>query len=64
MKNVFNVLGSIGQWVAFVVMSFGIIVEVRLGADTGFIAITVGSCLFAVFTKIRYYGTKNRKKHK
>lgn len=61
MKNVFNVFGSIGQWLAFVLCTFGIVIEVKYMASLGFLSITIGSVLFAVFTKVKYYKTNSKK---
>ena len=61
MKNVTTVLGNLGQWTACFVITVGIIVEIRYGADIGYISITTGSLLFAIFTKIKYYKSKAEK---
>lgn len=46
-------IGIFGQWLAGVVCGVGIGVEIALGADLGYILITVGSILYATFTKLR-----------
>jgi len=55
-KNVKNIIANSGQWLACVLLSLGIVIEVVMSADIGYISITVGSLVFAVFTKVKYYG--------
>lgn len=47
-------LGSIGQWGAFFLCLTGLYIEIAYGADFGYICITFGSLLLAVFTKIKH----------
>jgi len=46
-------LGIVGQWIAGVICGAGVGIELTLGADVGYVAITVGAVLFAAFTKLR-----------
>jgi len=46
----------IGQWAALFALSVGIAIEIRYGAEFGFMAITVGAILFAVATKVKVIG--------
>ena len=46
-------IGIVGQWIAGVLCGTGIGIEIGYGADIGFVLITVGSVLFAGFTKLR-----------
>lgn len=69
MKKTVSYLAMGGQWFAGVLLLIGIIIEVFYMANLGFIAITVGACTFAIFTKIRelYYKAlshKNQNKNK
>lgn len=53
------VFGCSGQWLAAVVAFAGIFIELCFRAHIGYILITLGSFLFAFFTKLRYYSMKN-----
>lgn len=55
-RDVKNVVANSGQWLACCLLSLGIVIEVVMSADIGYISITVGSLVFAVFTKLKYYG--------
>lgn len=57
MKNA-HLIGSLGQWLGGLVSAFGIGFEIASGAHFGYVLITTGSVLFAVFTKLRYYRSK------
>jgi|GEM_PF-2303500 len=46
-------IGILGQWFAGVVVGVGIGIEVALQADLGFLAISLGSLVYAAMTKIR-----------
>lgn len=48
-----NISGIIGQWVGMVMVICGILIEVSMGAEIGFAAITAGSLVWAIATKIR-----------
>ena len=61
MKNAVTIIGNAGQWAACVAISAGIFIEILYHADIGYIAITGGSLLFAIFTKVKYYKTKTAK---
>lgn len=50
-----TLIGNLGQWTAMVVVTFGICIELRYKANLGFVLITVGSLIFAVATKVKYY---------
>ena len=52
----FYILGSIGQWAAFVLLFGGIAIEIHYQADIGFIAITGGSILMCLVTKLKEIG--------
>lgn len=43
----------VGQWVAAAICAGGIGIEVVMGADLGYVLITVGAVAFAVVTKFR-----------
>lgn len=53
MKSKF--IGNLGQWLAVVLVSAGIVIEVYYGAHIGFVFLTGGSLAFAIGTKIKYY---------
>ena len=46
-------IGIVGQYGALVMVGFGILYEVVTGAHTGYIVLTTGAWLVALFTKIR-----------
>jgi hypothetical protein len=46
-------IGILGQWFAGVIVGVGIGIEVALQADLGFLAISLGSLVYAAMTKIR-----------
>lgn len=48
-----NNIGIIGQWVGMLAVICGILIEVSMGAHFGFCAITAGSLVWAIATKIR-----------
>jgi len=43
----------LGQWVAAIMVGIGIGVEFALGANIGFVLVTLGALLFAIATKLR-----------
>lgn len=51
----FGMVGLVGQWLGLVCLGIGIGIEVVMKAHIGFLAITIGSMLFAVGTKYRYH---------
>jgi len=52
------------QLLCIFLVIFGIIIEFIYNANVGFLAITIGSLLFALTTKIEnYYLTKGSKTH-
>ena len=53
---VWYVLGSIGQWLACVLLAGGIGVEIYYRSHVGYLAITLGSVLFALATKLKTGG--------
>ena len=61
MKNANAIIGNLGQWVACCAISVGIFLEVLYRANIGYVAITGGSLLFAIFTKVKYYKAKPTK---
>jgi len=50
------IFGVIGQWAAFCALGAGIAIEIRYGADIGFMGITIGSVLLAGATKVKVIG--------
>ena len=52
----FIIMGSIGQWLALIATSGGIIIENIYEADVGFLCITSGSVLWGLFTKLKLIG--------
>lgn len=46
-------VGIIGQWSGGVLVGISLGYEVATGADLGLIGITLGSLLYAAFTKLR-----------
>jgi len=58
------IIGSIGQWVGMVAVAAGIAIELQLGADIGFVAITIGTVAYAVATKfVELYWKAEVRKH-
>ena len=55
-------LANFGQWLGMCLLLVGVIVEVYTGADVGYMAITIGSAVFAIWTKIKYYVIDQDKK--
>lgn len=51
-------IANFGQWAASFFLLGGILVEVSYRAHAGFILITLGSAMFALFTKIKYHKRK------
>jgi len=56
------ITGSIGQWLGIVFLGVGIGVEISLHADYGYLLITIGSAVFAIATKYKYYNKQHRKR--
>lgn len=54
MKTVKTFIGDCGQWVSGVICGSGILIEVLLKSDIGFVIITLGAVLFAVSTWFKY----------
>lgn len=48
-------IGSAGQWLAVLIVTAGIAIEIKYEADLGFVLITAGSLILALATKIKYY---------
>jgi len=46
-------IGIFGQWLGGVLVGIGVGIELSLGADIGYVVITLGSLLYAAATKIR-----------
>ena len=46
-------IGIFGQWLGGVIVGIGVGIELSLGADIGYVIITLGSLLYAAATKIR-----------
>jgi len=44
---------SLGQWCAGVIVGAGIGVEIAMQADLGYLLISIGSLLYAAFTKLK-----------
>jgi hypothetical protein len=53
MKNDLKTLSILGQWLAVLLFSCGIFIEIIYHADFGFLVITCGGFVFSVFTKIK-----------
>lgn len=51
-------IGELGQWVGMATSIAGLVIEIALGADIGFVLITVGSLAWASATKVKYYRRK------
>ena len=47
-----EISGMIGQWVGAIAVISGIFIEIVMGADIGYIAITAGSFCYAIATKL------------
>ena len=45
------IIGSLGQWAGLLAISVGVAIELRLGADIGFLIITAGTAVYAIATK-------------
>ena len=58
MKTDRELIGIIGQWLACLLVTAGIIVEVAYGAHVGFVFITAGGVVLALATKIKYHRGK------
>lgn len=58
MKRDFKIVGCVGQWLALVSCVVGIVIEIKYGANIGYIAITAGSLIFSIATKIKCEGLK------
>lgn len=58
MKSAY-LISSLGQWVGGLVSAFGIGFEIASGAHFGYVLITTGSVLFAIFTKLKYHRRKS-----
>lgn len=56
---VYFLIGVIGQWIAAIVAGFGIAIEIHYGADIGFLAITIGSVVFGISTKLKVTGKEH-----
>ena len=54
MKTLKSFLGGLGQWIAGGICLSGILIEISARAYAGFIFITLGSVMFAIFTKVKY----------
>ena len=52
-KEKIEKLGIFGQWLAGVMVGIGVGIEIGMGADLGYVLITLGSLLYAIFTKLR-----------
>ena len=52
----FYLFGSIMQWISCCVLAVGIGIEIHYEANIGFLAITLGSAIFAAATKTRAAG--------
>jgi len=46
-------IGIVGQWIAGAISGAGLGYEIAVGADVGFVMITLGSIMFAGATKLR-----------
>ena len=46
--------GDLAQWLGIATIIAGIVIEFKMGANLGFIAITLGSVIFAIGTKVKH----------
>jgi hypothetical protein len=51
--NKLDRIGIVGQWFGGTICGMGVGIEIAMHADFGFLAISVGSLIFAAFTKVR-----------
>ena len=56
-------IGEIGQWLGMAASIAGIAIELIEKADYGWLVLTLGSVLWAVSTKVKYYRGKKREHH-
>jgi len=52
-KEKLDRIGIVGQWLSGVLVGIGVGIEIAMQADVGYILITLGSLLYAAFTKLR-----------
>lgn len=52
------IIAAVGQWTACCLLGAGIAIEIVRHADVGYLAITLGSALFAGVTKAEYHARK------
>lgn len=50
-----KIIGDIGQWLAVILCSVGIVIIALRAGFNGNAFIVAGSLFFAIFTKIKYY---------
>jgi|TARA_Y100000310_G_scaffold304926_1_gene344564 hypothetical protein len=62
-KIVITLLSELGQWIAVTFLGVGIWIEITYKADVGYMAVTIGSTLFALATKYKYYKRNGGKRY-
>lgn len=62
MKNIYNIIGTIGQWLSFFTSCVGIYFLFIYNYDIGTILIVSGSLIWGLSTKIKYYKSKYLRK--
>lgn len=58
MRTTKTFIGNCGQYVAGFICLSGILIEILLKSDIGFVVITLGAVLFAVSTWFKYRGKR------
>ena len=53
----YRIIGDLGQWLGMLMCSYGCWLLVKSNCNAGFIIITVSSIVYAISTKIKYYGS-------
>lgn len=48
-------VGEVGQWAGMLASLSGLVVELTMRADIGYVMLTIGSLVWAAATKIKYY---------
>ena len=56
-------LGEIGQWLGMAASIAGIAIELIEKADYGWLVLTLGSLIWAISTKVKYYRGKKGAPH-
>jgi hypothetical protein len=51
--NKLDRIGIVGQWFGGTICGVGVGIEIAMHAELGFVVISIGSLIFAAFTKVR-----------